>query len=248
MTVRLIGSLGIPNGGEDGQVLGKASDIDYDVRWIDAPADGGSGLPTGSAGGFLAGSYPNPGVNEAALANSTAVTDAKNRANHTGTQDISTVTGLAAVAGSGAYADLSGKPTIPPAYTDEQVRDVMGIALVAGDNVTITPSDAGDTITIAATSATDADVAALVQDPETATGLALLNTFTTKEEAPEFIAAQESDVAEWVGAGGELDTALSAAYVPRSEYGLSIVDNGDGTLTSTSTAIVDNGDGTLTAA
>ena len=33
------------------------------------------------------------------------------RANHTGTQAVGTITGLAAVATSGAYADLSGKPT-----------------------------------------------------------------------------------------------------------------------------------------
>jgi hypothetical protein len=35
------------------------------------------------------------------------------RANHTGTQAASTVTGLATVATSGAYSDLSGRPTIP---------------------------------------------------------------------------------------------------------------------------------------
>jgi hypothetical protein len=35
-------------------------------------------------------------------------------------------------------------------YTDEQVRDVIGTALVAGSNVTITPDDGADTITIAA--------------------------------------------------------------------------------------------------
>ena len=40
--------------------------------------------------------------------------------------------------------------TIPTAYTDEMARDALGTALVAGTNVTITPSDAGDTITIAA--------------------------------------------------------------------------------------------------
>lgn len=36
-------------------------------------------------------------------------------------------------------------------YTDEQVRDVMGAALVAGRGVAITPSDGSDTITIANT-------------------------------------------------------------------------------------------------
>lgn len=36
------------------------------------------------------------------------------------------------------------------AYTDEQVRDVIGTALVAGSNVTLTVDDASDTITVAA--------------------------------------------------------------------------------------------------
>lgn len=36
----------------------------------------------------------------------------KNRANHTGTQTASTITGLAGVATSGAYGDLSGLPTL----------------------------------------------------------------------------------------------------------------------------------------
>lgn len=37
-------------------------------------------------------------------------------------------------------------------YTDEQVRDVIGAALVAGTNITITVNDGADTITIDATS------------------------------------------------------------------------------------------------
>lgn len=55
---------------------------------------------------------------------------------------------LATVATSGAYADLTGKPS---PYTDEQVRDVLGATLAAGDNVSIVPNDAGDTVTISAT-------------------------------------------------------------------------------------------------
>jgi hypothetical protein len=38
-------------------------------------------------------------------------------------------------------------------YTDEQVRDVIGAALVGGTDITITVSDAGDTITIDSTAA-----------------------------------------------------------------------------------------------
>src|SRR5687768_10154284 len=41
-------------------------------------------------------------------------------------------------------------PGTPPATMDaEQVRDIMGVALVGGLNVTVTVNDAGDTITIA---------------------------------------------------------------------------------------------------
>jgi hypothetical protein len=39
------------------------------------------------------------------------------RSNHTGTQAATTITGLATVATTGAYSDLSGKPSIPIAYT-----------------------------------------------------------------------------------------------------------------------------------
>lgn len=40
-----------------------------------------------------------------------------NRSNHTGTQTASTITGLATVATSGSYNDLSNKPSIPSATT-----------------------------------------------------------------------------------------------------------------------------------
>lgn len=49
----------------------------------------------------------------------------RSRANHTGTQAAATVTGLAAVATSGAYTDLSGKPTVPYGFTyDQQAEPV----------------------------------------------------------------------------------------------------------------------------
>jgi hypothetical protein len=55
---------------------------------------------------------------------------------------------LTTVAGEAAWAAPGA------GYTDEQVRDVIGAALVAGSNVTITVNDAGDTITIAASAGT----------------------------------------------------------------------------------------------
>lgn len=52
-------------------------------------------------------------------------TNNRNRANHSGTQAASTITGLATVATSGAYADLSGAPAVPA---------------LAGDGVAVTAS------------------------------------------------------------------------------------------------------------
>jgi hypothetical protein len=59
--------------------------------------------------------------------------------------------GAAPVEHTHAYADITDPPTIPAAYTDEQARDAVASALVAGANVTITPDDNANTITIAAT-------------------------------------------------------------------------------------------------
>jgi hypothetical protein len=51
------------------------------------------------------------GIASGATANSSDAT-LLNRANHTGTQAAGTITGLASVATSGAYGDLSGRPTL----------------------------------------------------------------------------------------------------------------------------------------
>jgi hypothetical protein len=49
-------------------------------------------------------------------------------------------------------------------YTDEQVRDVIGSALVAGSNVTITPNDGADTITISAATSGSSGIPASTVD------------------------------------------------------------------------------------
>jgi hypothetical protein len=77
---------------------------------------------------------------DAAGAATTAQAFAVQRANHTGTQAASTITGLATVATSGAYADLSGKPTInngPDIYLPAPSGDSTGATDAAAINTAI---------------------------------------------------------------------------------------------------------------
>ena len=74
------------------------------------------GVATGAMAGFMAAADKTKldGITSGATANQT---DAYllNRSNHTGTQPANTVTGLATVATSGNYSDLSGTPSsLPP--------------------------------------------------------------------------------------------------------------------------------------
>lgn len=75
-------------------------------------------------------------------------------------------------AANGQVATFDGTHWTPGnPYTDEQVRDVIAAALVAGTGMTVIPDDAGDTITLASTGgytdeqARDAVGAALVAGP-----------------------------------------------------------------------------------
>jgi hypothetical protein len=71
------------------------------------------------------------------------------RANHTGTQAVGTITGLSTVATTGAYADLTGKPTIPT-LTSQLTNDsgfltTNAVSSVAGKTgvVTLVKADVG---------------------------------------------------------------------------------------------------------
>lgn len=80
----------VPIGGLTGQVLTKINDDDYQTEWT-----------TAGVGDMQKSVYDPQNINADAFA----------RANQTGTQDASTITGLATVATSGDYNDLSNKPT-----------------------------------------------------------------------------------------------------------------------------------------
>lgn len=119
----------VPGGGTTGQTLVKTTDANYDYGWADV-----------GAGDMLKAMY-DPQLIEA---------DAFARANHTGTQPASTITGLAAVATSGAYADLSGTPA-PITYLDPRVQAVASTATLTPntslyDVVAVTAQAAGLTV------------------------------------------------------------------------------------------------------
>jgi len=78
------------------------------------------------------------GIAAGATANSSDATLLA-RANHTGTQAASTITGLATVATSGAYADLSGRPTLGTAAAAASTAFAASGA-VTGSGLTVTSS------------------------------------------------------------------------------------------------------------
>jgi len=78
------------------------------------------------------------GIASGATANSSDATLLA-RANHTGTQAAGTITGLATVATSGAYADLSGRPTLGTAAAAASTAFAASGA-VTGSGLTVTSS------------------------------------------------------------------------------------------------------------
>jgi hypothetical protein len=85
------------------------------------------------------------------------------RANHTGTQAASTITGLATVATSGAYADLAGKPTLGTAA-----------AAATSDFDPAGSAAAAQAAAIAASQPLDSDLTAIAALSTTSYGRALL--------------------------------------------------------------------------
>lgn len=77
-------------------------------------------------------------------------------------------------------------------YTDEQARDALAAALVGGDNITITVNDAGNSITIAVTGLTAADIS----DFDTAVE-AVVGALPTGSQFRNYVYALNEDDGTW---------------------------------------------------
>lgn len=102
------------------------------------------------------------------------------RANHTGTQSAGTITGLATVATSGAYADLTGKPTIPT-LTSQLTNDsgfltTNAVTSVAGRTGAVTLTTADVTASSDKNYLTDAQQTVIGNTSGTNTGDNAVNT------------------------------------------------------------------------
>jgi hypothetical protein len=138
-------SVTVGQGGGGGGFDGVHNDLSGRSTSNAHPASAISGLAAVATTGVYSDLSGRPTLGTAAAADTTAfATSAQGSLATTAVQPGS----LAAVATTGQYSDLIGAPA---AYTDEQARDAIGAALVAGTGVSITVSDPSDTITVAVT-------------------------------------------------------------------------------------------------
>jgi hypothetical protein len=176
---------GLAPGGTTGQVATKASDASYDVEWTDPAAGGGAvdsvngqtGVVVLDADDIADGTTNHAftaaddtklaGIATGATANSPDATLLA-RANHTGTQAISTVTGL--------QASLDGKDTSLAAH-EADTTSVHGIADTAALETTTgsqAKADAAQAAAIAASQPVDSDLTAIAALSTTSFGRSLL--------------------------------------------------------------------------
>jgi hypothetical protein len=94
-------------------------------------------------------SYPTADANKLATIATGATVNSSDttlltRANHIGTQSVSTITGLSNVATSGSYTDLSNRPTVSGTNTGDQTLTLVGSDLtISGQNTVTLPASGG---------------------------------------------------------------------------------------------------------
>ena len=111
-------NMGRPSDGHpDGQGTAYTASVDQIMQYVQSHY---SSAKSSSNGDMTAAVYDPSGVHASAFA----------RGNHTGLQSASTITGLAPVATSGAYGDLTGKPSIPAAQVASDWSAGSGVTAI----------------------------------------------------------------------------------------------------------------------
>jgi hypothetical protein len=200
---------------------------------VSASAGGGIGPqgpqgPAGPAGTGGGSSYTLPAASSSVLggvkigANVSAASDGTiSVAAPTTSLAASAVTGLATVATSGAYADLSGRPTIPGAYSLPAATSTVLGGVKTGSNVTIaadgTISVAAPTTTLAATSITGLATVATTGAYADLSGLPTLGTAAAAATG-DFAAASHThalaSLTQSAATTGQVPTWSGTAWAP----------------------------------
>lgn len=135
---------GVASGGTTGQYLRKSSDSDYATEWTTL-SGGGDLLSTNNLIDLTSASAARTNLSvESTSELNTRDTNNRARENHTGTQSASTITGLATIATSGDYDDLSNKPSIPSGALAS--LDTVGTLQIDNGAVTVTKMDTASNI------------------------------------------------------------------------------------------------------
>lgn len=137
----------VPSGGTTGQVLAKKSNGDYDTEWVTGGGvsgvsqivagtnvtispTGGTGVVTINATGGGSGAVSSVNGQTGAVVLGYADVGAASAAQGTLASTAVQPGSLATVATTGAYSDLTGKPTIPAAQVNSDWNAVSGIAQI----------------------------------------------------------------------------------------------------------------------